>query len=199
VRALRQISSTYGFRQICPGYEGLRWLSASNAVVSDAGVVAPQTKGEGEPQSVSPKVERLLEEIVLLNMLEVKELSSGLKNRLGISDSMGGMGMGFSPAMMMMPGGGLPAGAPGGGGSTAAAEAEPVEEKTSFNIKLESFAPERKIEIIKEIRAITQLPLKEAKAVVDNAPKTVREGVSKEEAEQIRDKLTELGAKIVLE
>lgn len=139
---------------------------------------------------MSAKVAALVDEVVSLNMLEVKQLTDSLRDRLGIEDT-GGMPA-MNPAMMAM----MAGGAPGGG---AAAAAEPVEEKTAFDLKLEKFDPSKKIAVIKEIRTITGLGLKEAKAVVDGAPKVFKNDVAKAEAEQIRDKLKELGGDVVLE
>lgn len=168
-----------------------RGLSAT----AEATATSDGDGGSATSAAMSPRVAKLLEEIVLLNMLEVKELSSGLKSRLGLPDTMAaGMPMGMAPGMMMMPGV-----AAGGAPAAAEAAAEPVAEKTHFNIKLEKFDAAKKIALIKEIRAITQLGLKDAKALVDAAPKMVKEDVAKEDAEKIRDKLVELGATIVLE
>ena len=84
--------------------------------------------------------------------------------------------------------------APAGGG--AAAEAAPVvEEKTEFDVILASFG-DKKINVIKAVRELTSLGLKEAKDLVESAPKAVKEGVSKEEAETIKTKLTEAGATV---
>lgn len=79
--------------------------------------------------------------------------------------------------------------------SAAAAPAEPVEEKTSFDVTLEAYG-DKKIDVIKAVRAVTPLGLKEAKELVESAPKVVREGVNKEEAEKIRKLLEEAGAKV---
>ncbi len=83
--------------------------------------------------------------------------------------------------------------APGGGGAAAA----PVEEKTEFNVVLAA-AGDKKIEVIKEVRALTGLGLKEAKDLVEGAPKNVKEGVSKEEAEKVKAQLEKAGAKVEL-
>ena len=79
----------------------------------------------------------------------------------------------------------------------AAAAAAPVEEKTEFTVVLAS-AGDKKIEVIKEVRAITSLGLKEAKDLVEGAPKAVKEGVTKEEAEKIKAALEKAGAKVEL-
>lgn len=144
--------------------------------------------------ALSPRVAGLVDELVSLNMLEVKSLTDALKDRLGIDDAAlgggGGMQM-MSPAMMAA----MNAGA--GGGSAPAAE-EKVE-KTAFDLKLEGFDSAKKIAVIKEIRSITGLGLKEAKAMVDEAPKVFKTAVAKEEAEEIASKLKEIGAKVALE
>jgi large subunit ribosomal protein L7/L12 len=82
-------------------------------------------------------------------------------------------------------------------GAGAAAAAEPVEEKTEFDVVLKSAGSE-KIKVIKVVREITGLGLKEAKELVESAPKNIKEGVSKEEAEAIKAKVEEVGAKITL-
>lgn len=136
----------------------------------------------------SPRVAALVDDLVSLNMLEVKELTDGLKDRLGIDDA-ATMPM-MNPAMFA----GM-----GGGGGAAEAAAEPVVEKTAFDLKLEKYDAVKKIAVIKEVRAITGLGLKEAKAMVEGAPKVFKNDVPTAEAEQIRDKLKEIGAEVVLE
>ena len=93
---------------------------------------------------------------------------------------------------------GVSAAAPVAMAAGPAAAAEEVEEKTSFDVILES-AGDKKIPVIKEVRALTGLGLKEAKDIVDGAPKTLKEGVSKEEAEDIKQKLEAAGAKIKID
>jgi large subunit ribosomal protein L7/L12 len=90
-----------------------------------------------------------------------------------------------------------PAAAPAGGAPGAAAAAPAVEEKTEFTVVLKA-GGEKKIQVIKEIRAITSLGLKEAKDLVEGAPGTVKEGVSKQEAEEIKKKLEAQGAVVEL-
>lgn len=136
----------------------------------------------------SPRVASLLDELVSLNMLEVKELTAGLKDRLGIDDSMGSQ-ISYNPAAF--------AGMFGAAPQAPSEEKEP--EKTNFNLKLDKFEAGKKIAVIKEIRAITGLGLKEAKALVEDAPKVFKNEVAKDEAEQIREKLKEIGAEVVLE
>ncbi len=121
---------------------------------------------------------RIVEDLSSLTVLEAAELSKMLEERWGVSAA--------APVAVA---------AAGGGGGGAAAPA--AEEKTEFDVVLTS-AGDKKINVIKEVRAITGLGLKEAKDLVEGAPKTVKEGVAKAEAEDIRKKLEEAGAKVDL-
>ncbi|WP_108661522.1 50S ribosomal protein L7/L12 [Acuticoccus kandeliae] len=126
-------------------------------------------------------LESLYEELSKLTVLEVSELVKKLEEGWGVSAAAA------APAMAMaMPG--------MGGGAEAAA---PVEEKTEFDVVLDN-AGDKKINVIKEVRAITGLGLKEAKDLVEGAPKTVKEAASKDEAEKIKKQLEEAGAKVSL-
>ena len=118
---------------------------------------------------------QLEESIVGLSLLEAAELVKKLESRLGVSAAAA------APVMMA-----------GGGGAAAAA---PAEEKTEFTVVLKEVGG-NKINVIKAVREVTSLGLKEAKDLVDGAPKTVKEGVSKEEAENIKKKFTEAGATV---
>ncbi|MCA9400708.1 MAG: 50S ribosomal protein L7/L12 [Candidatus Omnitrophica bacterium] len=142
---------------------------------------AVENKEEKKAVELSPKLEDLAKQIEGLTALELSELVKGLEDRLGIQAA--------APmaAGMMMPMAG--AGAAGG----AAAE----EEKTEFDVILAE-ASGQKIAVIKEVRAATNLGLKEAKDLVESAPKPVKEGVSKEEAEELKKKLEAAGAKVEL-
>ena len=138
----------------------------------------------------SDKIQRIADEISTLSLLEVVDLSTLLKKKLGLP-----AGLGMMPMGMMPPGMAMPAGA---GGAAAAAE-EKKPEKTSFDVKLEKFDAASKIKIIKEVRTFTALGLKEAKELVEKAPIVLKNGVSKEEAEQIIEKLKSVGATVVIE
>ncbi len=118
-------------------------------------------------------LKKLAEEIVGLTLLEAQELKTILKDEYGIEPAAGG-------AVVM-------AGPAEGGGA--------AEEKTEFDVILKA-AGAQKIAVIKEVRAITGLGLKEAKALVDEGGKAVKEGVSKEEAEDIKGKLEAAGAEV---
>src|SRR5204863_1161405 len=114
-----------------------------------------------------------------ISVLELSQLVKALESELGVSAA--------AAMPMAMPGMGA------GGGAAAAA---PVEEKTDFNVTLVSFPADKKINIIKVVREVTSLGLKEAKDLVEAVPKQVKEGVPKDEAEAIRKKFDEVGAKV---
>jgi large subunit ribosomal protein L7/L12 len=122
-------------------------------------------------------LEKIVDELSTLTILEAAELAKLLEAKWGVS----------AAAAVAV------AAAPAGGGAAAA----PAEEKTEFTVVLAA-AGEKKIEVIKEVRAITALGLKEAKDLVEGAPKPVKEGVSKEEAEKIKAALEKVGAKVEL-
>ena len=123
------------------------------------------------------KVETILEEIKGLTLLEAAELVKKMEETFGVSAA--------AAAPMMVAAG--PAGAP-------AAAAAP-EEKTEFNVILQEIGP-NKINVIKAVREVTSLGLKEAKDLVDGAPKPIKEGIGKEEAENIKKKFEAAGAKV---
>ncbi len=126
----------------------------------------------------SEKVTQLMEEVKAMTVLELSELVKALEEEFGVSAA--------APAAV--------AAAPVAGGDAAAPAAE---EKSTFDVVLEN-AGQEKIKVIKVIREITGLGLKESKEVADNAPKPVKEGVSKEEAEELKAKLEEVGATVEL-
>jgi large subunit ribosomal protein L7/L12 len=125
-------------------------------------------------------VEDVLDSIDAWTVLDLNKLVKGIEEKYGVSAA--------APAVMAV--GGPAAGAAG-------AAAKPAEEKTEFTVVLVS-AGEKKIHVIKEARAITGLGLKEAKDLVDGAPKPVKEGISKSEAEEIKKKLEQAGATVEL-
>ena len=135
---------------------------------------------ETETIKLSSKLEDVAKTIEGLTALELSELVKGLEQRLGIQ-----------AAVPMAAGAMMPA---GGGAGVAAA---PAEEKTQFTVVLKE-AGANKIAVIKEVRAATNLGLKEAKDLVEGAPKPVKEGVTKEEAEELKKKLEAAGAKVEL-
>ena len=125
---------------------------------------------------VSAEIRALGDQIAGLTLKQAKELSDYLEEEHGIKAAAGG-------AVMAMP--------MGGGGDAGGAEAE----KTEFDVVLTGFG-DKKIGVIKEVRGITGLGLKEAKELVEGVPSKVKEGVSKEEAEQAKKKLEEAGASV---
>jgi large subunit ribosomal protein L7/L12 len=120
-------------------------------------------------------LQKLVEELSGLTLLEAAELTKMLEEKWGVSAA--AMAVAAAPAA--------------GGGAAAPA----VEEKTEFNVILAA-AGEKKIQVIKVVRELTSLGLKEAKDLVEGAPKPVKEGVSKEEAEAVKKKLEEVGATV---
>ncbi|MGA9547023.1 MAG: 50S ribosomal protein L7/L12 [Rhodomicrobium sp.] len=127
---------------------------------------------------MSEKLDKLYQELSGLTVLEISELVKVLEDKWGVS------------AAAAMPAFAMPAAGAGGG-----AAAEAVEEKTEFDVILAE-AGAQKINVIKEVRAITGLGLKEAKDLVEAAPKPIKEGVSKAEAEEIKKKIEAAGAKV---
>ena len=125
---------------------------------------------------MAEKLDTIVEEIKGLSLLEASQLVKRLEEVFGVSAAAA------APVMVA-----------GGGG--AAAGAAPAEEKTEFSVVLTSVGG-NKINVIKAVREVTNLGLKEAKELVDSAPKPVKEGVNKEEAEAIKKKFTEAGATV---
>ncbi len=128
---------------------------------------------------MSDKVQKILDEIKELSLLEASQLVKALEEAFGVSAAAA------APVMV--------AGGAGGGGAAAA----PAEEKTEFTVVLTNVGS-NKINTIKIVREVTSLGLKEAKDLVDGAPKTVKEGVSKDEAEAIKKKFADAGAAVEL-
>jgi large subunit ribosomal protein L7/L12 len=124
------------------------------------------------------KVQNIIEEIKGLSLLEASELVKGIEQAFGVSAAAAAV-----------------AAAPAAGGGGAAAAAAPAEEKTEFNVVLTAVGG-NKIGVIKAVREVTSLGLKEAKDLVEGAPKPIKEGVNKDEAESIKKKFTEAGATV---
>ncbi len=121
---------------------------------------------------MSDKVVKLIEDVKALTVLELSELVKALEEEFGVS-----------------------AAAPVAVAAAPVAGAAAAEEKTEFDVVLKS-AGANKIQVIKVVREVTGLGLKEAKAIVDGAPKSIKEGISKEDAEALKTKLTEAGAEV---
>jgi large subunit ribosomal protein L7/L12 len=126
---------------------------------------------------LEPELQTIADSLDGLTLLQASKLVKALEDKWGVSAA--------------APAGGVMMAAPGGGGDAA-------EEKTAFNVVLEA-AGDKKIQVIKEVRAITGLGLKEAKEMVDGAPKNVKEGVTKDEAEELKKALEAAGATVKID
>lgn len=153
-----------------------------NAVISKfvrvIAAIQDKRKGEGDMPATEGKLsqEELIKAIESMSVLDLAELVKGLEDRFGVTAA--------APVAI--------AAAPAAGGGAAA----PAEEKTAFDIVLASAPADKKIQIIKVVRELTSLGLKEAKDLVEGAPKPIKTGVAKEEADAIKKKLEESGAKV---
>ena len=139
---------------------------------------APAVEEKKESKKVASDIKKLGDKIVGLTLMQAKELGDYLKEEHGIEPAGGG-------AVMVA-------------ATAGAGDAGVEEEQTVFDVILKSFG-EKKIQVIKEVRSLTSLGLKEAKDLVDGAPKPVKEGVSKDEAEDARAKLEAVGATVAIE
>ncbi|MEM6445882.1 MAG: 50S ribosomal protein L7/L12 [Cyanobacteria bacterium P01_D01_bin.123] len=132
---------------------------------------------------MSATVEKIVEDLKSLTLLEASELVKQIEEVFGVSAA--------APAGGMMMA--APVAAPG-----AAAPAEEAEEKTEFDVVLEEFPADKKIAVLKVVRALTGLGLKDAKDIVESAPKAIKEAASKDDAEDAKKQLEEAGAKVSL-
>jgi large subunit ribosomal protein L7/L12 len=123
-------------------------------------------------------IDEILETISSMTVLEVSELVKKMEEKFGVSAA--------APVAVAAVAG-------------PAVAAEPVEEKTEFNVILKAFETDKKIAVIKEVRAVTGLGLKEAKDLVEGAPKPLKEGISKEDAEKIKKSVTEAGGTVEIQ
>jgi large subunit ribosomal protein L7/L12 len=137
---------------------------------------ASETKEETKGVEVPEKFQKLVSDIEQMTVLDLAEFVKILEEKFGVSAA--------APQMMMQ-----------GGAASGAEEAK--EEKTEFDVEL-SDAGSTKIAVIKAVRAITEMGLKDAKDLVDGAPKMIKEGVKKEEADDIKAKIEEAGGKVTL-
>ena len=153
-------------------------LCASAAAGFSIGPAAMRAAAPARPVAMSAVVDEVMDKLKSMTLLEASELVKAIEETFDVDASAGGGG-----GMMMMAG---PAAAGGG-------EAAAVEEKTEFDIVLESFAADKKIAVLKVVRGITGLGLKEAKEMVESAPKVIKEGAGKEEAEAAKKDLEEAG------
>lgn len=140
--------------------------------------VARASRVAGSRVVMSEKTDAILEQLKTLTLMEAADLVKGIEETFGVDASSGG-------GMMMA--------------APVAAAAAPVEEKTEFDVVLDSFPADKKISILKVVRAITGLGLKEAKEAVEGAPKTLKADIKKAEADEIKAKLEAAGGKVKLE
>ncbi|MGB3510702.1 MAG: 50S ribosomal protein L7/L12 [Microcoleaceae cyanobacterium] len=131
---------------------------------------------------MSAKTDEILEQLKSLSLLEASELVTQIEEAFGVSAAAPAGGMMMPMAM---------AGAPG-------AAAEEVEEQTEFDVILDEFPSDKKIAVLKVVRAITGLGLKEAKDMVESTPKPIKEAIAKEAAEDIKKQLEEVGGKVTI-
>ena len=148
--------------------------------MSEQAVQEVEAKEKKAGVNVSEKLQAVLKTIEELTVLELADLVRALEEKFGVSAAAA-----------------VAVAAPGAVGGGAAAGAAPAEEKEDYTVILKDGGA-KKIQVIKEIRALTNLGLKEAKDLVEGAPKTVKEGVKKDEAEKIKKILEEQGAKVEL-
>jgi len=146
---------------------------AEEEVMAEEEAVAGDEVQESKP--VSEKIQKILEMVAELTLLEASELVSAFEEKFGVSAA-------------------VPVAA---AGAPAAEGPAPEEEKTQFDVVLTSYG-EQKIQVIKVVRAVTSLGLKEAKDLVEGVPNAVREALSKEEADKIKAQLEEVGASVEL-
>lgn len=144
--------------------------------------------GTAAVESRDQKLNRIADDLLALTKAEREDYSTLFRHKLGLTQWVSASGLAAASA----------ASAAGPAAGEPAAE-EKKEEKTAFDIKLEKFEAAAKIKVIKEVRAFTDLGLKEAKELVEKAPVVIKKGVLKEEAERIVAKLKEIGAAAVLE
>lgn len=135
------------------------------------------TENEQVTREWAADIKDLGDKIVALTLMQAKELGDYLKEEHGIEPAAGAVAVAAAPG--------------------AAGEASAAEEKTSFDVILKEVG-DKKIQVIKAVRAATNLGLKEAKDLVDNAPKPIKEGMTKEEAEELQKQLEEAGATVEL-
>ncbi|MDB9445049.1 50S ribosomal protein L7/L12 [Anabaena sp. CS-542/02] len=128
---------------------------------------------------MSATTDQILEQLKTLTLLEASELVKQIEEAFGVSAAAPAGGM-----MMMAPG--------------AAVAAEPVEEKTEFDVVLDSVPADKKIAVLKIVRELTGLGLKEAKDLVESAPKAVKEGIAKDAAEDAKKRIEEAGGKVTI-
>lgn len=159
-----------------------RSFHGTSSKLNDAPAPPPANTGK----ELSPKLEELFQKIIYLDMVEIHLLTELINEKLGITIS-------DAEKERMARGGG---GRGGGGGAKEDVKEEVKEEQTAFDVKLTGFDAKAKIKVIKEVRTITGLGLKEAKDMVEGVPSAIKKGIKKEEAEELMEKLKAVGAEV---
>lgn len=203
MKILKARTLHYTLTRLRPWQWQKNYSSASaNAVVAAEEVEIDQRKlpADYDPATFDPtehrspptdRVFRLVDEIAGLTLLEVSDLSDILMKRFGMKE--------LPPMAALKPGAAAVAAAMSGAAAKPSKEAASKPEKTAYDLRLDSFDAAAKIKVIKEVRAFTDLGLKEAKELVEKAPAVLKKGLSKEDGEQLVEKLKAVGAKAVLE
>ena len=179
-RAIQRTLST-GVARHSWGAENLEQQGEKLAVTDREQALLTDEMMEETPEHIK----ELADEVLRLNVMDLRVLLDTMQSRLGIDDDQLNYGGG---------GGGGGGGAQAAGG--AAEAAEEVKEKDAFDVKLQAFDAKSKLKIIKEVRAFSDLSLKEAKELVESAPSVMKSGMSKEDAEKLAKTLTDLGATV---
>lgn len=169
-----------------------RGLKSIETTLIPVRLISIQSRSYSSPAAQSENVSKIVNELSNLTLLETMDLTEILRQKLDTSEL---------PVMAaMMPGMALPG---SGVGKSGAAAGEGTDKKkvakTAFDVMLKAYEAAAKIKVIKEVRSITDLGLKEAKDLVEKAPTLLKKGVSKEEAEKIIEKLKAVGAKVDME
>ncbi|XP_010437351.1 PREDICTED: uncharacterized protein LOC104721131 [Camelina sativa] len=168
-----------------------RGLKSIKTHPSSFQLISIQSRSYSSPATQSENVSKIVNELSNLTLLETMDLTEILRQKLDVSEM---------PVMAaMMPGMSLPGSGAGKSSAAGAGTEKKKEAKTAFDVMLQAYEAAGKIKVIKEVRTITSLGLKEAKDLVEKAPTLLKKGVSKEEAEKIIEKLKAVGAKVAME
>ncbi|KAF8458417.1 ribosomal protein L7/L12 C-terminal domain-containing protein, partial [Terfezia claveryi] len=167
-------------------------LAVATAAKRSTSTVVPiiARRWQSTAPAADPKIGEIVDRISKLTLLETADLVALLKSRLNIPDmALASFSAGIAPS------------APGGAAAAPAEEVaeEPVEEKTMFNVRLMKFETASKPKVIKEVKSLLGLSLVDSKKFVEAAPKMLKEGLTKDEAEKLQKLMKDLGAEVVLE
>ncbi|KAI0662998.1 ClpS-like protein [Cubamyces menziesii] len=182
--ATRCSSALRSFSRSCCATRPRAFASSSRYASTEAAAAASSSSAPAPPLSTDPKLNKIVDDISGLTLLQAADLVALLKSRLNIQEIA------------------MPSAAPAAAPAAAAeeTEAEKPKEKTMFNVKLEAFDTAAKPKIIREVKAmVPNLTLIEAKKFVESLPQVLKEGLSKEDAEKLKKTFTDLGATVTLE